>query len=269
MANHFTSTYPRSPFVLNLTAQRSRAERRAILRNRDLVGPGGRRRPCVTTVRDPEHLLEVLASHFDLVSQNAVAVVSASGYANFHAGGVLLTVSGDANGNATAALEWRPAGGSFLPAQPLERIDATHFAGSLFDLAPGTSYEARVTLADPDGVAGSPVTAAFATRSEALAEPTLRTLYVSPSGDDGNPGTSPGAPLRTIQRAADLAQAGDLVLIQPGRLPRERERPALGHGRPAHRLPRERRGRDPRRGRRDDRGRRRRGRPRRAGRWSG
>jgi hypothetical protein len=149
-------------------------------------------------------------------AQNAVTAVSASGYANFHAGGVLLTVSGDANGNATASLEWRAAGGSFRPGQSLERIDTTRFAGSLFDLAPGTSYEARVTLADPDGVAGSPVITAFATRADMLAEPTLRTLYVSPSGDDGNAGTSPGAPVRTIQRAADLAQAGDLVLIQPG-----------------------------------------------------
>jgi len=149
-------------------------------------------------------------------AQDAVIVVSAAGYANFHAGGVLLTVSGDADADATAALEWRPTGGSFRPAQPLERIDEIHFAGSLFDLAPGTAYEARVTLADPDGVAGSPVTAAFSTRPETLAEPTLRTLYVSPSGDDGNPGTSPGAPLQTVQRAADLAQAGDLVLIQPG-----------------------------------------------------
>ena len=149
-------------------------------------------------------------------AQDAVTVVSASGYANFHAGGVLVTVSGDANANATAALEWRLTGGSFLPAQLLERVDTIHFAGSLFDLAPGTSYEARVTLDDPDGVAGSPVTAGFSTRSEALAEPTLRTLYVSPSGDDGNPGTSPGAPLRTVQHAASLAQAGDLVLIQPG-----------------------------------------------------
>jgi N-hydroxyarylamine O-acetyltransferase len=66
MANHFTSTYARSPFVLNLTAQRSWPERRAILRNRDFVvreGGGAVR----TSVRDPEHLLEVLASHFNLV----------------------------------------------------------------------------------------------------------------------------------------------------------------------------------------------------------
>jgi N-hydroxyarylamine O-acetyltransferase len=66
MANHFTSTYPRSPFLLNLTAQRSSPERRVILRNRDLVvregGSCGR-----TNVRDPAHLLDVLAAHFDLV----------------------------------------------------------------------------------------------------------------------------------------------------------------------------------------------------------
>jgi N-hydroxyarylamine O-acetyltransferase len=65
MANHFTSTWPRSPFVLNLTAQRSWPERRAILRNRDLVvREHGTSR--ATTVRDPEHLLEVLASVFGL-----------------------------------------------------------------------------------------------------------------------------------------------------------------------------------------------------------
>jgi N-hydroxyarylamine O-acetyltransferase len=66
MANHFTSTYPRSAFVLNLTAQRSTPERRTVLRNRDLVVREGGASQA-TIVRDPEHLLEVLASHFDLV----------------------------------------------------------------------------------------------------------------------------------------------------------------------------------------------------------
>ena len=37
MANHFTSTYPRSAFVNTLTAQRSGPERRVVLRNRDLT----------------------------------------------------------------------------------------------------------------------------------------------------------------------------------------------------------------------------------------
>jgi N-hydroxyarylamine O-acetyltransferase len=66
MANHFTSTYPRSPFVLNLTAQRSWPEKRVVLRNRELVVREGRARET-TSVRDLEHLLEVLETHFDLV----------------------------------------------------------------------------------------------------------------------------------------------------------------------------------------------------------
>lgn len=66
MANHFTSTYPRSPFVRSLTAQRARRHRRAILRNRDLVvrDAGGVR---ASSIRNPDHLLEVLAAEFDLV----------------------------------------------------------------------------------------------------------------------------------------------------------------------------------------------------------
>ena len=66
MANHFTSTYPRSHFVQSLTAQRARRHRRAILRNRELVvrEAGGL---SSSTVRDPDHLLEVLAAEFDLV----------------------------------------------------------------------------------------------------------------------------------------------------------------------------------------------------------
>jgi N-hydroxyarylamine O-acetyltransferase len=65
MANHFTSTHPRSPFLLNLVVQRSWPERRASLRNRDLVvrEEGA---STATTVRDPEHLLEVLDGVFGL-----------------------------------------------------------------------------------------------------------------------------------------------------------------------------------------------------------
>jgi hypothetical protein len=164
----------------------------------------------------PAHLLWALLLAADGAAQVGVSFGSLSSYGNFHAGGVVATVLGDTNRNATAALEWRQ-GGAFLPGQALVRIDATHFAGSLFGLQPGTAYEVRVTLADPDGVSGpSTATAPLSTRADNLPEPTLRTLYVAPSGNDSNPGTDPGAPLRTIQRAADLAQAGDLVVIRPG-----------------------------------------------------
>jgi N-hydroxyarylamine O-acetyltransferase len=65
MANHFTSTHPRSAFVNSLTAQRLWPERRVILRNRKLSVREGRVTEA-TTIRDSEHLLEVLERHFGL-----------------------------------------------------------------------------------------------------------------------------------------------------------------------------------------------------------
>jgi N-hydroxyarylamine O-acetyltransferase len=65
MANHFTSTFPRSPFVQNLVVQRSWPDRRAVLRNRELVVRSGAARES-SSIRDPEHLLEVLDTLFGL-----------------------------------------------------------------------------------------------------------------------------------------------------------------------------------------------------------
>jgi N-hydroxyarylamine O-acetyltransferase len=65
MANHFTSTYPSSPFVQSLTAQRSWPGRRAILRNRNLVQREGQE-ARTEGIRDPDHLLEVLDEVFGL-----------------------------------------------------------------------------------------------------------------------------------------------------------------------------------------------------------
>ncbi len=65
VANYYTSTHPQSAFVTNLTAQRSWPERRAVLRNRELVittSAGD----AATAIRDPDHLLQVLAAEFDL-----------------------------------------------------------------------------------------------------------------------------------------------------------------------------------------------------------
>lgn len=65
MANHFTSTYPRSPFVQTLTVQRSWPDGSAILRDRELTLREGMTRRTLS-VRDPEHLLEMLSQHFGL-----------------------------------------------------------------------------------------------------------------------------------------------------------------------------------------------------------
>jgi hypothetical protein len=144
-------------------------------------------------------------------------LVSVSTYGNFHTAGVLVTISGDPQGNAYCNLAYkRAADPTFLPALSFPKIDATHLAGSLFGLSPGTAYDVRVTLVDPDGVSGSPTqTTSVTTRADSFAEPSVQTLYVATSGNDNNPGTA-ALPLRTIGRAEALAAPGTLVLIQPG-----------------------------------------------------
>jgi len=153
-------------------------------------------------------------------AQNTLVAIDA--YGTFHAGGVVATVSGDPDGDAAAALEWRVVGEpAYHPGHPLARLPQppNTFAGSLFWLTPGTSYEVRVTATDPDGTTGiTQRTTTFSTRPAALPEPTVRTLYVAPNGNDGgsNPGTNPAMPLLTVQRAAQLSIAGTLVSIAPG-----------------------------------------------------
>src|SRR5262249_12221129 len=59
-------------------------------------------------------------------------------------------------------------------------------------------------------------------------------LHVAANGNDSNAGTKP-APLRTIQRAADLAQPGDVVTVHGG-VYRERISPARGGESDARRI---------------------------------
>ncbi len=170
----------------------------------------------------PKQLIQMMVaislSAGPCAAQQALTLVGVEDFGNFHTAGVVIEISGDDNRNGSVSLEWQPPGGAgFIPAHSAIRIDDTHFVGSLFELTPGTAYAARVTLTDPDGVTGGPQVDFFVnTRPDAFPEPSLRTLYVSPTGSNSNPGTVPTAPLETIQHAADLSQPGDLVLIQPG-----------------------------------------------------
>jgi parallel beta-helix repeat protein len=51
---------------------------------------------------------------------------------------------------------------------------------------------------------------------EPLAPQYTPTLFVATDGNDGNDGRSLGRPLRTLQRAADLAQPGDVIWVRGG-----------------------------------------------------
>jgi hypothetical protein len=138
-------------------------------------------------------------------------------YANFHTAGVIVTIdaSDDPDADAVASLSYRIGVESFAEAFPLTRIRDTQFVGSLFNLSPGTSYDVRVVLTDPDGgvLDGVVVSDSVATRSEIVIPSPSTSLHVSPSGS-GTACTeaSPCALTYGIQQA----QPGDHVVLASG-----------------------------------------------------
>jgi hypothetical protein len=77
-------------------------------------------------------------------------------------------VKGDDNRNAVVAVSYRKRGGAdWKEAQPLIRLNGERnkgpgefvapnvFVGSIFDLEPGTEYDCRLAISDPDGVSGT------------------------------------------------------------------------------------------------------------------
>lgn len=97
--------------------------------------------------------------------------------------GFWWSISGDANRNARVDVEYKPAGEArWRQALPLLRIGGEQvgrdreglkyfvpdgFAGSILNLTPGTEYNVRLTLSDPDGASGETTrTLTLRTRSE-------------------------------------------------------------------------------------------------------
>jgi hypothetical protein len=69
---------------------------------------------------------------------------------------------------------------------PFSYVAPNMFSGSVFDLAPGTDYELRLTLADPDGVAGDAQrTLRARTRAEPQPAAGGKTYHVYPVGWSG------------------------------------------------------------------------------------
>src|SRR6478736_8781622 len=92
-------------------------------------------------------------------------------------------IRGDANRNAAVAVRFRAVGESgWRQALPLVRIGGENvyrrrenldytvpdgFAGSILNLEPGTEYECRFAMSDPDGLAGQATqTVKVSTRAE-------------------------------------------------------------------------------------------------------
>ncbi|HUW57881.1 MAG TPA: right-handed parallel beta-helix repeat-containing protein [Planctomycetota bacterium] len=146
-------------------------------------------------------------------------------YATFVSAGFEWRIRGDTNRNCRVDLAWRKQGEAvWRPAQPLMRVESGVFnqykqdagnllAGSLFFLEPGTTYEVKLTLSDPDG-GGAERTVTVTTRTEPQASKAGATYHVVP-GEGGGTGTA-ADPFRGLEATQTAAKPGDVFLLGPG-----------------------------------------------------
>jgi hypothetical protein len=126
-------------------------------------------------------------------------------------------ISGDRNRNAAVAVAYRETGtAEWSEAIPMLRVHyeivnqdygpyrvGNLFAGSVLFLKPGTEYEVKCTMNDPDGGAPSaPKQVRVATRSEPAASPQGKTIHAHAQTG--------------LMLAYEQAEPGDLILLHAG-----------------------------------------------------
>ena len=152
--------------------------------------------------------------------------------------GVSWIVTGDANRNAEAALLYRKSGTqSWKQGFPLQRQEQSRitppkhrrgnhyfyrtgipdgkwrFAGSVWDLEPGTEYDLKIQYRDPDGGEAEKVLTC-STRPIPLRKGPGTSLYTVP-GSGGGTGSRKD-PYKGLKTAFDAAEPGDNILLNPG-----------------------------------------------------
>lgn len=152
-------------------------------------------------------------------------------------------IAGDANRNATVSVEFRAVGESaWRRALPLVRVGGEHifrrrenldytvpdgFAGSILNLTPGTEYECRFQLVDPDGASGQTThVVRVTTRTEPMPSKEGRTLHVYPPDYKGERIEPSFTSVLQAYYGAGLgdwsvvwerrAQPGDIILVHVG-----------------------------------------------------
>ena len=165
-------------------------------------------------------------------------------------------ITGDSNRNATVAVSYRKKGerawrdglpllrigNERINENALQYITPDGFAGSIFELEPGTEYEARFVMSDPDGISG---TTEHVVRVRTRAEPNPyeggKVYHVYPPGYTG----AKQAPAFTGLLAAyytgssgsdnfntypPRVQPGDIILVHAGVYKDDRYRYGAGLG---------------------------------------
>ena len=144
-------------------------------------------------------LLLAAAAHADDSTRAGRFIVE---HPTLHNLGFEWAITGDDNRNASVTVEFRRVGDAeWRPALPLVRIGGERifrkrehleytvpdgFAGSILNLEPGTEYECRFKLADPDGASGPTTqTVRVTTRTEPRPYPDGRIRHVYPPYHEG------------------------------------------------------------------------------------
>lgn len=163
-------------------------------------------------------LLAVLTGHATPAAAADTATLdSLEVYPTLAAAGVYASYTGDDDGDATAWVEYRPAGsGSYQRGHDLMPIAPGRLAGSVFFLAPGQGYDVRVVLSDPDNAAELTSEQSVTTRADQPAAATGNTWWVDATLGDDQAAGSEAEPFRTIGAGASAAQPGDTVRVRPG-----------------------------------------------------
>jgi len=131
--------------------------------------------------------------------------------------GIEIAYSGDEAGASRADFVWRKKGES----QWHNGVDMTFDRkkrlvwASIWPLEQGTTVEVKATFKPSADAKPQTLDGTVTTRTLILEAKGGRTFYVSPSGDDGNPGTRERA-FKTLQHAADTVRAGDTVYAMSG-----------------------------------------------------
>ena len=157
------------------------------------------------------------ATLFAAARAEAAALDKVSLAPSFETAGVIVQLTGD-SGNETVTVEVKgPSDADFHPAHATVLFEPHALATSLFDLAPGSDYALRVTLADPDGVTGSATQMMTLHTRVDSAPPPIRVRWVGPAGHDAaSSGAAKADPYLTPTYALAHAMPGDEIRVLAG-----------------------------------------------------
>ncbi|NND06510.1 MAG: hypothetical protein HKN87_09020 [Saprospiraceae bacterium] len=152
-----------------------------------------------------------------VMAGNPVIPGNLESYSTIHSIGFEWDITGDDNHNATCSLQYKVAGAAtYISFKSMYRVDFEGYnmlAGSILFLDPGTTYDVRLTMVDPDG--GNSTQNIQVTTRAVPRMPTNGQTYHVISGNGGGTGSA-ADPFQGVDAAEAFVVAGDVCLLHAG-----------------------------------------------------